>query len=60
MIAAPDERQRELLAQSYHDGQLARLRALRKAARRADRAERKLVQARNQARRLRGELDLMA
>jgi hypothetical protein len=47
-------RHRELLAQARRDGQVAHLRALRRAARRVDRAARRLERAQHAARQLRG------
>ena len=46
----PMERHRELLAQARRDRQVAQARALRKAARRVERATRKLEQAQDTAR----------
>jgi hypothetical protein len=46
--------QRELLAQARRDGQIAHLRAVRRAARRVDRAARRLERAQHAARQLRG------
>lgn len=50
----PAVRQRELLAEACRDGQVAHLRAVRRAARRVDRAARRLERAQHAARQLRG------
>ncbi len=49
----PAERQRELLDQARRAGQVAHLRAVRRAARRVDRAARRLERAEHAARQLR-------
>jgi len=50
----PAARQRELLAEARRDGQVAHLRAVRRAARRVDRAARRLERAQHAARQVRG------
>ena len=52
----PSEHHRDLLAQADERRQAARVRALRKAARRVARAERRLVAARTSALRARADL----
>lgn len=51
------QRQHDLLSQARRERQAVRARALRKAGRRASRAERRLVQARSEMAQLRTELD---
>ena len=54
------KRHNEQLEQARRLGQVARLRALRRATRRAERAADRLNRAREQTRQLRSELDVMS
>jgi transcription initiation factor TFIIIB Brf1 subunit/transcription initiation factor TFIIB len=51
------ERQRDLLMRAQQDRQVARLRKLQRASRRADRAQQSLSRALNDVLRVRGELN---
>ena len=59
-VADANQRNKELLLQARQRGQAARLRALRRTARRAKRAAGRLDRAREEAQQLRSELDVMS